>query len=75
MEWFCDQLSQDLFSCSWESRHGAATALREIISVHGRGAGKSTYLLKSEVRISMMFFFLKFRNTFYCRWKNIIRFG
>lgn len=44
LEWFCDSLSQDLFSSSWEARHGAATALREIITVHGRGAGKSTNL-------------------------------
>ncbi|KAB0793551.1 hypothetical protein PPYR_13171 [Photinus pyralis] len=49
LEWFCDQLSQDLFSSSWESRHGAATALREVISVHGAGSGKSTYLLQSEM--------------------------
>lgn len=44
LEWFCDQLGQDLFSSSWETRHGAATALREIITVHGRGAGKASYL-------------------------------
>ncbi|KAJ8949069.1 hypothetical protein NQ318_016971 [Aromia moschata] len=44
LEWFCDQLSQDLFSSSWETRHGAATALREVLSVHGSGAGKATYL-------------------------------
>lgn len=49
LEWFCDQLSQDLFSSSWESRHGAATALREIITVHGRGAGRATYLPACEV--------------------------
>lgn len=49
LEWFCDQLSQDVFSSSWEVRHGAATALREVISVHGKGAGKATYLLCSEV--------------------------
>ncbi|CAG9863360.1 unnamed protein product [Phyllotreta striolata] len=44
LEWFCDLLSQDLFSSSWETRHGAGTALREILSVHGSGAGKTTYL-------------------------------
>ncbi|KAG5883002.1 hypothetical protein JTB14_033457 [Gonioctena quinquepunctata] len=44
LEWFCDQLSQDLFSSSWEIRHGAATALREVLTVHGTGAGKATYL-------------------------------
>lgn len=51
LEWFCDQLSQDLFSCSWEARHGAATALREILTVHGRGAGKSVYLNVEQVRL------------------------
>lgn len=50
LEWFCDQMSQDLFSCSWETRHGAATALREIISVHGRGAGKSMNLTSKQVK-------------------------
>ncbi|KAJ8933842.1 hypothetical protein NQ314_013764 [Rhamnusium bicolor] len=33
LESFCDQLSQDLFSCSWEIRHGAATALREVLKM------------------------------------------
>jgi TATA-binding protein-associated factor len=49
LEWFCDQLSQDLFSTSWETRHGAATALREIITVHGRGAGKTAYSTPSQI--------------------------
>ncbi|KAK7868472.1 hypothetical protein R5R35_011216 [Gryllus longicercus] len=39
-EGFCDQLCQDLFSPSWETRHGSATALREVIRIHGKGAGK-----------------------------------
>ena len=30
-----------IFSSSWEERHGAATALREIILVHGSSAGFS----------------------------------
>ncbi len=29
------------FSSSWEERHGAATALREILLVHGNSAGFS----------------------------------
>ncbi|KAG1688012.1 TATA-binding protein-associated factor 172 [Nymphon striatum] len=40
-ESFCDQLCQDLFSPSWETRHGASTALREVIKIHGKGAGRS----------------------------------
>ncbi|XP_059483347.1 TATA-binding protein-associated factor 172-like isoform X1 [Neocloeon triangulifer] len=40
-EEFCAQLGQDLFSSAWEVRHGAATALREVLKVHGAGAGKA----------------------------------
>ncbi|KAL1494003.1 hypothetical protein ABEB36_009678 [Hypothenemus hampei] len=49
LEWFCDQLTQDLFNSSWEKRHGAATALREVLSVHGKGAGKGTYIPTSQM--------------------------
>lgn len=41
LESFAESLSQDLFSQKWEVRHGSATALRELIKLHGRGAGKS----------------------------------
>lgn len=54
LEWFCDQLSQDLFSTNWETRHGAATAIREILTVHGSGAGKATYLSASQVFINLL---------------------
>ena len=37
MEAFAENLLQDLFSLKWEVRHGAATALRELIRLHGRG--------------------------------------
>ncbi|KAL3875984.1 hypothetical protein ACJMK2_033877, partial [Sinanodonta woodiana] len=40
-ESFCDLLMADMFNSSWETRHGAATGLREVIKQHGRGAGKS----------------------------------
>ncbi|KEF58727.1 uncharacterized protein A1O9_06653 [Exophiala aquamarina CBS 119918] len=36
----CDFLSIDLFDPNWEIRHGAALGLREIVRVHGRGAGR-----------------------------------
>ncbi|XP_013387250.1 TATA-binding protein-associated factor 172-like [Lingula anatina] len=39
-ESFCELLLADLFSTSWEVRHGAATGLREVIKLHGKGAGK-----------------------------------
>ncbi|KAF4452540.1 putative MOT1-transcriptional accessory protein [Fusarium austroafricanum] len=36
----CDFLKVDLFDASWETRHGAAMGLREVIRVHGGGAGR-----------------------------------
>ncbi|XP_064613763.1 TATA-binding protein-associated factor 172-like [Liolophura sinensis] len=41
-ESFCEVLLNDLFHSSWETRHGASTGLREVIKLHGRGAGKTT---------------------------------
>lgn len=41
-QWFSEALMNDLFHSSWEIRHGAATGLREIIKLHGSGAGKGT---------------------------------
>lgn len=37
LESFAESLRQDLFSQKWEVRHGAATALRELIKLHGKG--------------------------------------
>lgn len=37
LEAFAESLLQDLFSQKWEVRHGAATALREFIRLHGKG--------------------------------------
>lgn len=37
LEAFAESLCQDLFSQKWEVRHGAATALRELIRLHGKG--------------------------------------
>ncbi|KIM95090.1 hypothetical protein OIDMADRAFT_184188 [Oidiodendron maius Zn] len=43
-EWPFERLSEflmvDLFDPQWETRHGAAMGLREIVRVHGRGAGR-----------------------------------
>ncbi|KAK3929318.1 TATA-binding protein-associated factor 172 [Frankliniella fusca] len=50
-EFFCDQLCQDLFSCCWETRHGAATALREFIKIHGPGGGKIANVTKKEMEL------------------------
>lgn len=40
LEWFADELMTDLFSLCWETRHGAATGLREIVKLQGRCAGR-----------------------------------
>ncbi|KAK4192120.1 putative TATA-binding protein-associated factor MOT1 [Podospora australis] len=44
IEWpferLCDFLKVDLFDPQWETRHGAAMGLREIVRVHGTGAGR-----------------------------------
>ncbi|KAF2449709.1 hypothetical protein P171DRAFT_427878 [Karstenula rhodostoma CBS 690.94] len=44
LEWpferVCDYLSVELFDHLWEVRHGAAMGLREILRVHGAGAGR-----------------------------------
>ncbi|XP_078611730.1 TATA-binding protein-associated factor 172-like isoform X3 [Branchiostoma floridae x Branchiostoma japonicum] len=40
-ESFCEVLLNDLFSPSWEVRHGAGTGLREIAKTHGKGAGRT----------------------------------
>ncbi|KAF7545626.1 hypothetical protein G7Z17_g9034 [Cylindrodendrum hubeiense] len=39
-ERLCDFLKVDLFDPSWETRHGAAMSLREVIRVHGGSAGR-----------------------------------
>ncbi|KAJ8683684.1 hypothetical protein QAD02_019476 [Eretmocerus hayati] len=52
LEAFAESLLQDLFSMKWEVRHGAATALREFVKVHGRGAGKSRNQTEEEMEES-----------------------
>ena len=39
-ERLCEVLAVDLFDHHWEIRHGAAMGLREVIRVHGSGAGR-----------------------------------
>ncbi|GAB0133975.1 hypothetical protein EsDP_00002363 [Epichloe bromicola] len=39
-ERLCDFLKVDLFDSSWETRHGAAMGLRDVVRVHGAGAGR-----------------------------------
>ena len=44
VEWpferLCEYLMVDMFDHNWEVRHGAALGLREILRVHGAGAGR-----------------------------------
>ncbi|OAA78116.1 hypothetical protein LEL_04939 [Akanthomyces lecanii RCEF 1005] len=44
----CDFLKVDIFDPSWETRHGAAMALREVIRVHGGGAGRGPAKSRAE---------------------------
>jgi len=39
-ERLCEVLMVDLFDHHWEVRHGAAMGLREVVRVHGAGAGR-----------------------------------
>ncbi|KAK3495183.1 uncharacterized protein B0T23DRAFT_314029 [Neurospora hispaniola] len=52
VEWpyerLCDFLKVDLFDPQWETRHGAAMGLREVIRVHGAGAGRLMAKSRSE---------------------------
>ncbi|XP_064635758.1 TATA-binding protein-associated factor 172-like [Lineus longissimus] len=53
---FCELLIQDLFHSSWEFRHGAATGLREVIKLHGLGAGKSQDMPSDQLSTSNEFY-------------------
>ena len=44
----CEFLTVDLFDPQWEIRHGAAMGLREIVRVHGAGAGRQGGKTQSE---------------------------
>lgn len=48
LESFCSRLYLDMFNPRWETRHGAATALRELLKSHSSGAGKSTFMTKEQ---------------------------
>ncbi|KAF7949226.1 hypothetical protein EAE96_008393 [Botrytis aclada] len=47
-ERLCEFLVVDLFDPQWETRHGAAMGLRDIIRVHGAGAGRQLGKTRSE---------------------------
>lgn len=54
LESFCSRLYLDLFNPRWETRHGAATALRELLKSHSSGAGKSNFMTKEEMDYNHM---------------------
>ncbi|CAK7264178.1 TATA-binding protein-associated factor mot1 [Sporothrix epigloea] len=47
-EQLCEILKVDLFDSQWETRHGAAMGLREVVRVHGSGAGRVKSKTRSE---------------------------
>lgn len=49
LENFCSRLFIDLFHAKWEVRHGAATALRELINQHAQGAGKAVLQTREQM--------------------------
>lgn len=53
---FCARLYVDLFNPKWEIRHGAATALRELINNHSAGAGKNICMTREEVDTEILKF-------------------
>ena len=52
-ESFCELLMNDMFHSSWERRHGAATGLREVLKLHGKGAGKTVTTPVDMVRLAL----------------------
>lgn len=52
LEAFCTKLFIDLFSARWETRHGSAVALRELMKCHIAGGGKSIYMSDEEQKDS-----------------------
>ena len=52
LEWpferLCEVMAADLIDPAWEIRHGAAMGLREVVRVHGAGAGRESGRTKVE---------------------------
>jgi TATA-binding protein-associated factor len=44
----CEYLAVELFDYTWEVRHGAAMGIREILRIHGGGAGRQKGKSRSE---------------------------
>lgn len=47
-ERLCEILSVELFDPAWEIRHGASMGLREVLGVHGAGAGRQKGKTRAE---------------------------
>lgn len=70
-----------MFNTKWEIRHGAATAIREIIKHHGQGAGKAitipsdqVYYLKY-ILCNALYIMIIYNVQFIFRWKRITKPG
>lgn len=57
LETFAESLRHDLFSQKWEVRHGAATALRELIRLHGKGMQSFFFITTSVVLDDMLLYY------------------
>lgn len=64
LEAFAENLCQDLFSQKWEVRHGAATALRELIRLHGKGTRARYYIYCIYFVLSLFCNNIKLLNVF-----------
>ncbi|KAI0115018.1 hypothetical protein F4814DRAFT_448855 [Daldinia grandis] len=62
-ERLCEFLKIDIFDTQWETRHGAALGLREILRVHGAGAGR----LRGKSRVENDAFNRKWLDDMACR--------
>ncbi len=67
-ELFTARLKQNLFSPKWEVRHGAASALREIMKVHGKTCGYSADVEKTQV--SFLTYRMEYLNVYACSPNN-----
>jgi hypothetical protein len=49
----------DMFHANWERRHGALTALRNIVRSHGGSAGKTINMTSDEVSVVSFLYVVK----------------
>lgn len=52
LEAWCCWLGAELFASAWEARHGAATALRHVLKLHGHAVGKERGMGSEEMELA-----------------------